>query len=51
MGFTFAFGICLAPLALRLGSLWPLALFHGLWDFALISNSIVGANGSVLSIL
>jgi len=43
--FTFVFGLFFAPLAIRLGTIVPLILFHWLWDFLLIGGTIT-ANGS-----
>lgn len=50
LGITFLFGLCFAFLALRIGSLWPLILFHALWDFSLIAAAIVRAPLSNLMI-
>ncbi len=44
LAFTFIVGFFLAPLALRLGNLWPLIIWHWLWDLALFSGDYLGAN-------
>lgn len=45
--FTFIFGLFFAPLAIRLGALWPLILFHWLWDFVLIGGQVTVAGPPV----
>lgn len=40
---TFLFGLALAPVAIRLGSLWPIASWHALWDFSLFGHAAAGA--------
>lgn len=42
LGFTFLVGFSLAPLALRIGTLWPLIVWHWLWDFALFAGAHLG---------
>jgi len=38
---TFILGaLFFAPIAIRLGSLWPLIIFHWLWDFILIGSQL-----------
>ncbi len=39
---TFLFGLTFAPLAVRLGSLWPLVVLHAAWDFGLFAHEILG---------
>lgn len=39
---TFLLGFLFAPLAIKLNNLWPLIIFHWLWDFVLFSAPIVG---------
>ncbi len=39
---TFVFGLATAPLAVRLGTIWPLMLLHWGWDFLLYGFSILG---------
>lgn len=38
---TFAFGLAFAPLAVRLGALWPLMIVHALWDFTLLAPAVL----------
>lgn len=42
LGFTFLMGLGLAPIALRIGSLWPLIIWHGLWDVVAFSSDALG---------
>ena len=42
LGFTFLMGLGLAPIALRIGSLWPLIIWHGLWDIVAFSSDALG---------
>jgi membrane protease YdiL (CAAX protease family) len=42
LGFAFLVGLALAPVALRLGSLWPLVIWHGLWDMAVFASDAWG---------
>ncbi|EBA12362.1 hypothetical protein RCCS2_13734 [Roseobacter sp. CCS2] len=35
-------GVFLAPLALRVGNLWPLIIWHWLWNIAVILGQVVG---------
>ncbi len=44
LAFTFIVGFFLAPLALRLGNLWPLIIWHWLWDFALFAGDYLGVS-------
>lgn len=39
---TFLLGLCWAPLAVKLGTLWPLMVIHWLWDFSLVGLGVVG---------
>ncbi len=39
LGFTFLVGVFLAPLALVIGNLWPLIIWHWLWDMAIFSST------------
>lgn len=39
---TFVLGLLLAPVALRVGALWPLIIWHFLWDFLLIVGAYLG---------
>ncbi|MBK9517686.1 MAG: CPBP family intramembrane metalloprotease [Anaeromyxobacter sp.] len=38
---TGAFGLVFAPLAIRLGALWPLMIVHALWDFTLFASAVL----------
>ncbi|WP_342076526.1 CPBP family intramembrane glutamic endopeptidase [Yoonia sp. SS1-5] len=40
MAFTFLAGFFLAPIALRIGTLWPLILWHSLWNLAVYGGQI-----------
>lgn len=40
LAFTFLIGFALAPIALKLGNLWPLIIWHWLWNFALFAGSV-----------
>ncbi len=42
LAFTFLVGFFLAPVALRIGNLWPLIIWHWLWDMAVFSSGILG---------
>ena len=42
VAFTFLVGFFLAPLALKIGNLWPLIIWHWLWDLALFSGPVLG---------
>lgn len=42
LGFTFLMGLGLAPIALRIGSLWPLIIWHVLWDVVAFSSDALG---------
>lgn len=44
---TLIWGLFFAPVALRLGSLWPLVLFHFLWDFLLVSGLYLNVDYTV----
>lgn len=44
LALTFLFGLCFAPVAVRLGSIWPLVLIHWAWDFMLYGHALVGAS-------
>lgn len=39
---AFCVGFFLAPVALKLGNLWPVILWHGLWDLLIFSSQILG---------
>ena len=39
---TFLLGFLFAPLMIQLNNLWPLIVFHWLWDFVLFTAAIVG---------
>lgn len=41
LAFTFLVGFFLAPIALRIGNLWPLIIWHWLWNFALFSGEVL----------
>ncbi len=45
---TFVFGLLFAPLALKIGNLIPLIVFHWLWDFTILSSAFLSVNSSVL---
>lgn len=47
LGITFLVGMVLAPVALRLGSLWPLVIWHALWDFLLFASDTIGVEYSL----
>ena len=57
LAFAFAVGLFLAPVALRLNNLWPLILWHWLWNFALFSAAALGIttrlpiNGLILQVM
>jgi membrane protease YdiL (CAAX protease family) len=38
---TLVFGLAFAPIAVKLGSLWPLIVLHGLWDFMLLAHQVL----------
>ncbi|WP_108816723.1 CPBP family intramembrane glutamic endopeptidase [Loktanella sp. Alg231-35] len=40
VGFALIVGFALAPLAIRLGNLWPLVLWHWLWNVAVFASQI-----------
>lgn len=40
VGLTFVFGFGLACIALRVNALWPLMLFHALWDMLLFMGTL-----------
>jgi hypothetical protein len=42
VGFALVVGFALAPLAIRIGSLWPLILWHWLWNVAIFASQIAG---------
>lgn len=42
LAFTFLIGLGLAPVALRVGALWPLILWHALWDSVVFSSQVMG---------
>ncbi len=42
VGFALIVGFALAPLAIRIGSLWPLILWHWLWNVAVFASQIAG---------
>lgn len=42
MVFAFCVGFFLAPVALKLGNLWPIILWHGVWDMLSFASQIVG---------
>ncbi len=46
LAFTFVVGFFLAPLALRIGNLWPLIIWHWLWDLALFSGAFLDVGHS-----
>ena len=48
---TFVFGVFFAILALKLNNLWPLIIFHALWDFASIAADIVNVNLGITALL
>jgi len=39
--FAFLVGVSLAPIALRLGNLWPLIIWHWLWNIVVLSSQIM----------
>lgn len=39
--FAFCVGFFLAPVALKLGNLWPVILWHGIWDMIIFASQIV----------
>lgn len=51
LGLTFIFGMCFAPLAIKIQNIWPLIIFDWLWDFILISGSVFGHNNNFFSTL
>ncbi len=42
LAFTFLVGFFLAPIALKIGNLWPLIIWHWLWDLVLFSTDVLG---------
>ncbi|WP_106745119.1 CPBP family intramembrane glutamic endopeptidase [Yoonia maritima] len=40
--FAFLVGVFLAPIALKLGNLWPLIMWHTAWDFMIYSSQMLG---------
>lgn len=40
-----------AIIALKLNNLWPLIIFHALWDFASIAADVVNVNLGITSLL
>ncbi|WP_296423246.1 CPBP family intramembrane glutamic endopeptidase [Yoonia sp.] len=42
LAFTFLVGTFLAPAALKIGNLWPLIVWHWLWDLAVFSSDMLG---------
>ncbi|MCP4141977.1 MAG: CPBP family intramembrane metalloprotease [Chloroflexi bacterium] len=44
---TFLFGFFFAPLMVKINNIWPLIIFHWLWDFILIGAPVVGADVSI----
>ncbi len=40
--FAFLVGLSLAPLALRIGNLWPLIIWHWLWNIVVLVSQIIG---------
>lgn len=42
LGFAFLVGLALAPIALHLGALWPLIIWHGLWDLVVFASDAWG---------
>ena len=42
LAFTFLIGLGLAPVALRIGVLWPLILWHAIWDSVVFSSHVMG---------
>ncbi len=41
LGFTLLFGLLFAPLAVKVGALWPLMVLHFLWDFSLYAAPLL----------
>lgn len=39
---TFLFGMVFAPMAIKIGNITPLIIYHWLWDFCLISAPLIG---------
>jgi len=48
---TFLVGLCWAPLAVRLGALWPLMVIHWLWDFTLVGLPVLAVAPPVAAAL
>ncbi|WP_341366890.1 CPBP family intramembrane glutamic endopeptidase [Yoonia sp. BS5-3] len=42
MALAFCVGFFLAPLALKLGNLWPVIIWHAIWDLLVFSSQISG---------
>lgn len=42
LAFAFCVGLFLAPVAIRIGSLWPLIVWHAVWDMIIFLSQIVG---------
>jgi len=51
LGNTFLFGLFFALIALKLNNLWPLILFHALWDFSSIAAEVLNVNLTIPSIV
>ncbi|WP_428540766.1 lysostaphin resistance A-like protein [Profundibacter sp.] len=51
--FTFLVGLVYAPIAIRLGAIWPLMVLHWLWDFLLIGGltSLSGPPAEIANLL
>ena len=47
---TFLFGLFFAPLALKMGNLIPLIIFHWLWDFTLFTAVMLSVDTSIMFI-
>ncbi len=41
VAFAFIVGFALAPIALRLGNLWPLIIWHGLWNATVFASQVL----------
>ncbi|WP_189490065.1 CPBP family intramembrane glutamic endopeptidase [Formosimonas limnophila] len=50
LALTFLFGMVFAPLAIKIGSLSPLIIYHWLWDFCIISAPLIGFEHAVITV-
>lgn len=51
LGNTFLFGLFFALVALKLNNLWPLIIFHALWDFSSIAGDVLAVNLTIPTLI